>query len=93
MFDVALMGACGLVEKSPEVFPRVPLWSGLILNTLFYAALIIGPVVPVRLLRRARRRRRNRCVACRYDMAGGGTVCPECGCVDRHASAVAASGG
>lgn len=59
--------------------PVRPLWSGLFLNTLFYAALIIVPVVAIRWFKRARRRRRTRCVACGYDVSGGGNVCPECG--------------
>jgi hypothetical protein len=80
VFEVAFMVAGGLVEKSPEVFPRVPLWSGLFINTLFYAALVIGLVVALRWLRCILRRRRTRCVACGYDLSGGGTVCPECGC-------------
>lgn len=82
VLEVALMGSGGLVEKSPEVFPRVPLWSGLVLNTLFYAALIIVLVVAVRWFRRARRRRRNRCVACGYDVSGNAGPCPECGTLD-----------
>lgn len=72
--------------------PYVPLWKGLAANTLFYAPFALGVLVLLSWARRARRRRRNRCVACGYDLSGGGAVCPECGCIDRRAPVVASSG-
>ena len=60
--------------------PLAPIWSGLLLNTFFYAAIlwlfIPGPFV----LRRAIRRRRGLCVKCSYDLRGADhEACPECG--------------
>lgn len=62
--------------------PVLPLWPGIALNTIFYAAIAWGLWrIPV-LLRRARRRRRGWCIRCAYDRAGlaPGSPCPECGC-------------
>ena len=62
------------------VFPCLPRWHGLLLDTVFYAAiwsLILFAPGP---LRRALRRRRGLCARCAYDLKhdlpGG---CPECG--------------
>jgi len=60
--------------------PLVPIWSGLIRNTFFYAAilclLIPGPFA----LRRMIRRKRGLCVKCGYDLRGvEHEACPECG--------------
>lgn len=63
-----------------RLIPTEPVWLGLAGNTIFYAGATIALVVLVRVLRRARRRRGNRCVGCGYDLSGGGSVCPECGC-------------
>ena len=60
--------------------PARPLWLGLAGNTMVYACSTIALVVLFRVLRRAHRRRRTRCIACGYDVSGGGNVCPECGC-------------
>jgi len=63
-------------------FPLVPIWSGLLANTLFYAAITLAMLVGVRLFRtRCRRNRRNRghCIACAYELGKGVNVCPECG--------------
>lgn len=71
-----------------RLIPTEPVWLGLLGNTILYACATIALVVLVRVLRRAHRRRRTRCIACGYDMSGGTTVCPECGC-----SVVARGGG
>ena len=62
--------------------PFLPLWPGLLGNTIFYATPILLLLTATRLHRRARRRRKNRCVACNYDLSGIAGPCPECGCVD-----------
>ncbi len=62
----------------PPTFPLQPVWTGLILNTMFYATaswlLIAGPFR----LRRFHRRHRRRCERCGYSLLGF-PVCPECG--------------
>ena len=60
--------------------PVGPIWSGFVLNTLFYAMflwlLVPGPFV----LRRYIRRKRGLCVKCGYDLRGAEhEACPECG--------------
>jgi hypothetical protein len=62
----------------PRVLPLWPIWSGFLLNTLFYAValwlLICGPFS----LRRLIRVRRGLCPKCTYPM-GASDVCTECG--------------
>lgn len=60
-------------------FPLRPIWTGLVGNTAFYAAITLGLLVGVRVLRTRRRRARGRCVACGYELGDGVGVCPECG--------------
>ena len=62
--------------------PLVPSWRGLLANTLFYAPFVLCVLLLLNLHRRARRRRKDRCVACNYDLSGIAGPCPECGCVD-----------
>lgn len=65
---------------APIDVPYLPLWRGLILNTLFYAAIWWGLLALPRLIRRTLRIRRGLCVRCAYDMRGlTKTRCPECG--------------
>ena len=58
--------------------PLRPIWYGFVLNTALYGSaawlLICGPFV----LRRSRRRRHGKCVACGYPI-GMSEVCTECG--------------
>ncbi len=58
--------------------PYKPIPSGLLLNTLFYAAITLTAALSWRALRRHRRVRKGRCTACGYDLAGLDR-CPECG--------------
>ncbi len=58
--------------------PATPVWPGLALNTLFYAAWWSLPLVVAPALLRWRRDRRGGCTKCGYDLAGL-SVCPECG--------------
>lgn len=62
--------------------PLRPLWFGLASNTILYACLTIALVVLVRVWRRRRRRWRNRCIACGYDLSQNAGPCPECGTLD-----------
>ena len=59
--------------------PTTPLWSGLLFNTFCYTTTIVGFIVFARTVRRARRRRRNRCIACAFDLSATPIRCPECG--------------
>ena len=63
--------------------PLLPLWRGLIANTLFYTLLVWLLRRGFVRLRGWRRRRRGRCGwrgGSGYDLSGSvGTVCPECG--------------
>jgi hypothetical protein len=54
---------------------------GFALNTLFYAAVLLGVVECVAFARRRVRRGKGRCPSCGYDRAGlaEGSACPECG--------------
>jgi hypothetical protein len=54
---------------------------GFTLNTLFYAAALLGVAEGVAFARRRVRRGRGRCPSCGYDRAGlaEGSACPECG--------------
>lgn len=69
-----------------RVFPFLPLWPGLIANTLIFAAAWGGLFSLLRAARRALRRRRNLCPACAYDLrqTPPGSPCPECGAATAH---------
>lgn len=95
--------SAGLLYLSPEPdpwfdtgtsypLPYLPLWSGLILNTIFYAAICWGLLALPRLIRRTIRVRRGHCPRCAYDMHGlPNTPCPECGHAFRVTSPAGAS--
>lgn len=78
--------------------PVLPIWSGVVLNVLFYASLWMGGLFVMRRVlgrwRVARCRKRGVCVTrgCGYELKGLG-VCPECGEAqgERGASAQAPS--
>jgi len=66
-------------------YPLLPIWSGFIFNTLFYAT-PLWLLFPGRyMLRRHRRIRRGRCGGCGYivgpnvGVPGASPNCPECG--------------
>lgn len=79
----------GQMPGRDQPLPCVPIWRGVVLDTLLYAAvwlLIIGlPVVLARRVRAARRARLGKCPICAYNLAGTGIgsagklTCPECG--------------
>ena len=64
----------------PRALPLRPMWVGLAINTIFYAAILwvltLGPFTARRLIRR----KRGRCIMCGYDLSHAEhEVCPECG--------------
>jgi hypothetical protein len=66
----------------PRVLPLNVAWPGFILNTIFYAAVCWLLFAAPFAVRRAIRRRHNRCLRCNYDLRGhhhGQDRCPECG--------------
>ncbi len=65
----------------PPSLPLRPRWSGLLVNSLFYAALVGALVFGIPVARRLMRRRAGRCERCGYDLRGTprGMACPECG--------------
>jgi hypothetical protein len=71
----------GFIAKHIIVLPTAVLPLGFALNTLFYAAVLLGVVEGVAFARRRIRRRKGRCASCGYDRAGlaEGAACPECG--------------
>ena len=70
----------GSTWKNAHALPLRPIWSGLAINTLFYAALLwVGFCGPFA-LRRHVRRKCGRCITCGYDLRGDlAAGCPECG--------------
>ncbi len=60
--------------------PILPIWPGLFLNTLFYAAIWFAFFTGLAAVRTGRRLRRGLCPVCRYDLRGlPERACPECG--------------
>jgi hypothetical protein len=51
-------------------------WSGLILDTACYAAFVVALIIGPRIIVSAWRRRKGRCVACGYSLAGRGSYLP-----------------
>ena len=75
---IKLLGFWEHEVRFPKALPIRPIWPGLAVNTLFYAAvlwlLIPGPFA----LRRFIRVRRGLCPKCAYPM-GHSDACSECG--------------
>jgi hypothetical protein len=78
--DVWRVRVPGRPYKDSLPLPRRIVWTGLVLDTAFYAMALCVMVVGPGRVRRAFRRRRGRCPRCGYDLkhdlAAG---CPECG--------------
>lgn len=59
--------------------PLQPRWFGLVVNAIFYGALVLAMLAALRWWRVRRRIKRGRCGACAYELGDGVTTCPECG--------------
>jgi hypothetical protein len=77
------------VETKARALPYYPIWSGLALNTAFYALLFFIVVRTAKAFSRSRRHARGLCPRCKYDREFDYRMpCPECGhqaCVRRAA--------
>jgi hypothetical protein len=75
-----LLGPSNSAEprRKPRAIPLVPIWSGLLVNTVFYGALCWLALHAVRCGVRQSRLRRDRCPSCGYRQ-GTSPVCTECG--------------
>ncbi|UYV11229.1 MAG: hypothetical protein NCW75_07920 [Phycisphaera sp.] len=63
--------------------PTLPLWPGLLGNTLFYALLVLTPLALLRWRKLRRRVKCGLCAACGYELGEGIGACPECGLAKR----------
>ena len=62
----------------PGVLSFRPIWTGLVIDTLFWGLVLFVFLRGLRVVRRALRQRRSRCPACAYPI-GTSPVCTECG--------------
>lgn len=70
--EIPLLGACQIVY--------LPIWSGLLLNVVFWLICVICMQRIATRLLRLHRLWRNRCMVCAYDLRGlSSEQCPECG--------------
>ncbi|MEZ6241931.1 MAG: hypothetical protein R3B57_02710 [Phycisphaerales bacterium] len=60
------------------LLPLRPIWPGFAIDAVFYAGVCWVMLAAPGVVVRWRRRRRGRCPACGYDLAGL-DACPECG--------------
>lgn len=63
---------------TPGLLPLIPIWSGFLMNTLFYGAIAWMMFAAPRAARRRMRVKRSQCPACGYPV-GTSPVCTECG--------------
>ena len=82
--SVSLRGPCIVLRRtfpwSDGVLPVLPVWPGIVVNSLVFAMPWYGCYAAAASAKRAWRRRRGGCPECAYDIQGafeGG--CPECG--------------
>jgi len=69
-----------VINNSRRFIPLRPIWTGQIVNTVFYAVVLLLMILGLRRLRRHIRCRRGLCPTCAYDLRGGShSACPECG--------------
>ncbi len=81
VFSVGEFSWC--LRKQSRLLPLHPIWEGLAINTIFYAAILWMPFAPFvsrSHIRRSLRRRLGLCITCGYDLRGDFFAgCPECG--------------
>jgi len=67
-------------SRGPRLLPRLPIWPGFLIDTLFYGAIWFAVFFGFASAKRAIRRKRGRCPRCGYDLRGNLSAgCPECG--------------
>ena len=71
-------GSLPFDPQAARMAPLAPIWSGLVINTAFYATLVWLLIHGLSALRRLLRVRRGLCPKCAYPM-GESAVCTECG--------------
>ncbi|MCH7849097.1 MAG: hypothetical protein IIB53_12115 [Planctomycetes bacterium] len=80
-----LVGPKNVVPRDGvRILPLQPVWSGLIINTVFYVSLwfalfSLRKIWDFRNIRSRLRRRRGQCVRCGYQLLPDQTRCSECG--------------
>jgi hypothetical protein len=69
----------------------LPIWPGLLLNTLIFSAAVFAAHWSSRAIIRRRRRAKGRCAGCGYDRRGltPDAMCPECGAAPTIAATLA----
>ena len=78
--SVPIQVTSGMLVAFGGQWPNRMLWSGMIVNELFYVLLFTATFASWRYGRRWTRRRRGRCPQCAYDLRGAEhEACPECG--------------
>jgi hypothetical protein len=66
--------------RFPKTLPLRPIWCGAVVNTLFYAAVVLLMIRAPLVARWCLRRKLRLCPACGYNLRGGSSCgCPECG--------------
>lgn len=69
--------------RAGQLIPIRPIWTGMVVNSLFYALALAAASFVVRHTRRRARLGRRLCAECKYDLRGSmtdtGARCPECG--------------
>lgn len=80
-------GQAPLMLSRSYVIPVLPIWSGLLGNTLLYGGALLLAWWLVRGRLKAKRRARGECLACGYPLDDGMARCPECGGPGRSTAA------